>query len=222
MSHVGNGNEVISVTVASLDQLILMVHNHSQQCPLTPRLQPGLHRQEGKERLLDTETSTRLSETAELCLTYVCEGGHAFTWSPIHTQRDDDDGEKSEQGSSAPSGLRRTRERRTKGAKKDEACGTRSLRSARGKSGDDRSTAGFGQSLEMEQITSSASGGNEEHGKPHDKIIMSFLLCDSLSCDLSELLAEHLCDNNKQVTCSQEGSDASLLASAPEIRYRFA
>ncbi|XP_060737199.1 zinc finger protein 692 isoform X1 [Tachysurus vachellii] len=186
----GNGNEVISVTVASLDQLILMVHSHSQQCPLTPRMQPDLHRQEVKERLLDPETSTRLSETAQLCLTYVCEGGHAFTWSPIHTQRDDD-GEKSEQGSAAPSGLRRTRERRMKGAKQDEACGTRSRRSARGKSGDDRSTAGFGQSLETEQITSSASGGNEEH--------------------------EHLCNSNEQVTCSQEGSDASLLASAPEI-----
>ncbi|KAK3540406.1 hypothetical protein QTP70_030834 [Hemibagrus guttatus] len=184
----GDGNEVFSVTVPSLDQLIQLVHCHGQKCPLTPRLQPDPCRQEVKERPPeeDPETFTRLSETAQRCLRYVCEDGHVFTWCPIHTQRDD--GEKSERGSAAPSGLRRIRERQRKGTKQDEVRRTTSRRSVRGKSVDD----GFGQSDELERVASSASGGNEE--------------------------AEHFCDRDEQVAASQEGSDASLPASTTEIR----
>ncbi|XP_026783749.3 zinc finger protein 692 isoform X2 [Pangasianodon hypophthalmus] len=195
----GDGKEVISVTVASLDQLILLVHSHGQQCPLTPNLQSEPHRQEVKERALeeDPETSTRSSEAAEaeLCLTYVCEGGHTFTWRPIHTQRDDN-GEKSEQGSAAPSGQRKIRERRRKGVKREEeVCRMRSRRSTRGRSVSDGNTAGFRRSDETEQVTPSSSGENEE--------------------------AEYLCHSDavqhEQDAGSQEGSDAALLILPPKF-----
>lgn len=162
---------MISVTVSSLDQLILLVHSHGQQCPSTPRLQPDLCRQEVKERPLaeDPETFTRLSETTELHLRYVCEGRHTFTWCPIHTQRDDD-GEMSERGSAAASGIR---ERQRKGTKQDKVFRTRS---ARKRSVDD----GFGQSNETERVASSASGENEEAGKPQDTRYLSCFIFLSL------------------------------------------
>ncbi|XP_058246303.1 zinc finger protein 692 isoform X3 [Hemibagrus wyckioides] len=189
----GDGNEVVSVTVSSLDQLILLVHSHGQQCPSTPRLQPDPCRQEVKERPLaeDPETFTRLSETAELHLRYVCEGGHAFTWCPIHTQRDDD-GEMSKRGSAAPSGIR---ERQRKGTKQDEVFRTRS---ARGRSVND----GFGQSDETERVTSPASGENEEAEQLCDRDVQ--VAASQEGSDASLLLA-----STTEISAETEADDSS-------------
>ncbi|KAF5887773.1 zinc finger protein, partial [Clarias magur] len=151
----GVRKEVISVTVASLDRLILLVHSHGQECPLTPSLRPDPHRQEVKERPLeeDPETSLRSSEAVEAkqCLSYVCEGGHTFTWRLMHTE-EDDDGDKSEERSAAPSGERKTRERWRKGEKREGARGMRSRRNTQGRSDSDERTDGFGQSDETERV----------------------------------------------------------------------
>ncbi|KAF4072630.1 hypothetical protein AMELA_G00265140 [Ameiurus melas] len=188
----GDGNEVISVTVASLDQLILLVHSHGQHCPLTPGLRCDPRRQEVKERPPeeDPETSTRSAE-AELRLTYVCDGGHVFTWRPIHTGGDDN-GEARERGSAAPSGQRKIGERRRKGVKREEVCRTRS---ARGKSVSDGDAAGFGQRDQTERIAPDTSGGNED----------------------AECLCQGDAVQHEQDAGSQEGSDAAFLASPPEL-----
>ncbi|KAI5095245.1 zinc finger protein 692 [Silurus meridionalis] len=150
----GDGKEGISVTVASLEQLILLVHSHGQQCPLTPSLQSDPHRQEVKERLLEEFPETSVwSREAETCLTYTCEGGHTFTWHPIHTG-EDNNGEKREQGSTAPSGQRKNKKRQRKGVKREEECRTRSRRRARGRLVSDRN--------EVDRVCLSASEGNEE------------------------------------------------------------
>ncbi|XP_060786914.1 zinc finger protein 692 isoform X2 [Neoarius graeffei] len=192
----GDGKEVISVSVASLDQLVLLVHSHGQQCPLTPSLHSDPHRQEVKEKRAleeDPETSLRSSEAneAEMCLKYVCEVGHMITWHPKHTEGDDN-GEKSEEGSAAPSGQRKIRERRRKGVKREEVCRTRRRR---GKSGCNGNIAGFGQSDETEQVAPSVSGENKE--------------------------AEYVCHSDavehKQDAGLQEGSDAAFLTLPSEF-----
>lgn len=161
----------MSVTVASLDQLILLAHDHGQRCPLTPSLQPDLHRQEVKQRLLEEDLGTSIrsskADEVELCLTYVCEGGHAFTWRPIHTEADDN-GEKSKEGSAAPSGQRKIREGQRKRVKREKVCTMRSRRSARGKPVSDLNPAGLGQRDETERVAPAASGENEEAGITQD------------------------------------------------------
>lgn len=160
MSHIDAGKEVFSVTVASLDQLILLVHSHGQQCPLTPTRQPDPHRQDVKERALEEDPETSMkSPEADLCFSYICEGGHSFSWRPGHSERDDN-GEPSEGGSAPPSAQRRTRERRRKVVKQEEVC----RRSARRKSVCDGNTGGFRHSHETEQAAPCASGENEEAG----------------------------------------------------------
>ncbi|TSY41747.1 E3 ubiquitin-protein ligase ZFP91 [Bagarius yarrelli] len=179
-----NRKNVISVTVASLDQLILLIHCHSQQCPLTPSLQPDPDRQEVKKIPLepDPETSTRSSEEAKL-LRFVCEGGHMLTWCPTRTETDDN-GEQSKQGSGAPLGLRRIGDRQRKGVKQEEVCRMRSRRRARGQGLTDGLTA-----------ESSSSVGNKE----------TECLCNSDAVQ------------REQDAGSQEGSDASLVPSPPDI-----
>lgn len=168
MSHVGEEKEGISVTVASLDQLIFMVHSHGQRCPLTLCLQSELHNQEVKNSTLeeDPETSMRSAE-AEMSLMYVCEGGHAFTWHTLHTGRGED-GDKSQHRSAAPTGLRKSREGRRKGVKLEEACRVRNRRKARRKPVSEGNMAGLRQSGETERVAPAVSGENEEAGNLRD------------------------------------------------------
>lgn len=170
MSRVGEEKEVISVTGASLDQLILMVHNHGQRCPLTPSLQSEPRGQEVKMSMLeeDPEIYTRSAE-AEMCLMYVCEGGHVFTWRTHHAERNDE--RNRQQGSAAPAGQRKTSERQRNGVKK-EVCKMRSRRKSREKPVSEGNTTGLG---ETEQVTPAASGENKEAGNESDLHISLFL-----------------------------------------------
>ncbi|KAM9475241.1 zinc finger protein 692 isoform 1-T1 [Clarias gariepinus] len=97
--------------------------------------------------------SPRSSEAvgAKQCLTYVCEGGHTFTWRLIHTE-EDDDGDKSEERSAAPSVGRKTRERRRKGEKQERVCRMTSRRNTKGRSDSDGRMDGVRQSDETERV----------------------------------------------------------------------
>lgn len=144
--------------MASLDQLILLVHSHGQQCPLTPRMQSDPCRQEVKAGLSEEDPDTLIRSSkapgAELCPTYVCEGGHVFAWRPMHTHSGD--GGMSEERRDAPSGQRKNRERQKTGVKREKTM--RSRRRARRKSVSDLNLVS----------RRSASGENDVAGNPHD------------------------------------------------------
>ncbi|XP_016421957.1 zinc finger protein 692-like [Sinocyclocheilus rhinocerous] len=92
----GNGKgqtSTLSTTKESLQELILLVHNHGQSCPLPPVLHSGTvtktterdqsaHAAETRE----AETESKDSSEVDVCLKYTCENGHLFLWSPMKVE----------------------------------------------------------------------------------------------------------------------------------------
>ncbi|KTF83537.1 hypothetical protein cypCar_00038338 [Cyprinus carpio] len=84
----------LSTTKESLQELILLVHNHGQTCPLPPVLHsgtvtktterdPSTHAAETRE----VETESKDSSEVDMCLKCTCENGHLFLWSPIKIEK---------------------------------------------------------------------------------------------------------------------------------------
>ncbi|XP_056319755.1 zinc finger protein 692 [Danio aesculapii] len=89
----GDGKgETVSTTKESLQELILMVHNHGQMCPLPPVLQcrpvpktkTSTRGQSGRR---EEETEPKKLAEASECFKYTCEDGHHFLWCPIDTEK---------------------------------------------------------------------------------------------------------------------------------------
>lgn len=74
----GKGGGTISTTKESLQELILMVHNHGQTCPFPPVLQC---------RRREAETEPKKLAEADECFKYTCEDGHNFLWRPIKMEK---------------------------------------------------------------------------------------------------------------------------------------
>ncbi|XP_062854787.1 zinc finger protein 692 [Trichomycterus rosablanca] len=70
----GNRKDSITVTLTSLRQLVMLVHDHAQQCPQTPNLQigAGWHQLTGGQEVSETEVNLKIT----------CDGGDTFTWCP--------------------------------------------------------------------------------------------------------------------------------------------
>ncbi|XP_073675353.1 zinc finger protein 692 isoform X2 [Garra rufa] len=85
----------LSTTKESLQELILLVHNHGQTCPLPPVLHFSTVTKttERDQSALAAETieaeKTECKDTSEVdvCLKYTCENGHHFLWSPIKIEK---------------------------------------------------------------------------------------------------------------------------------------
>ncbi len=80
----------LSTTKESLQELILMVHNHGQTCPLPPVLNSATVKKtterDPSSRTAGTreaETESKDSSEVDVCLKYTCENGHCFLWSPL-------------------------------------------------------------------------------------------------------------------------------------------
>ncbi|XP_016379814.1 zinc finger protein 692-like [Sinocyclocheilus rhinocerous] len=78
----------LSTTKESLQELILLVHNHGQTCPLPPVLHSGTvkkttERDQSSHVAGRRETESKDSSEVDVCLKYTCENGHHFLWSPL-------------------------------------------------------------------------------------------------------------------------------------------
>ncbi|XP_016326824.1 zinc finger protein 692-like isoform X3 [Sinocyclocheilus anshuiensis] len=78
----------LSTTKESLQELILLVHNHGQTCPLPPVLHSGTvkkttERDQSSHVAGTRETESKDSSEVDVCLKYTCENGHHFLWSPL-------------------------------------------------------------------------------------------------------------------------------------------
>lgn len=103
----------LSTTTESLQELILLVHNHGQKCTLPPVLQSSTKQPEQDKSAHETRTvkskdSSYLSEV-DTCLKYTCDGGHHFLWSPIEREKSAD-GNSVDVTPTSPKRLRRGRE----------------------------------------------------------------------------------------------------------------
>ncbi|XP_051509823.1 zinc finger protein 692 [Myxocyprinus asiaticus] len=90
----GEIKNTLPTTTESLQELILLIHNHGQKCPLLPVLQSrtitnragqdqSTHRTGRREKQVKTEPKdASQSSEMEICLKCTCEGGHHFLWSP--------------------------------------------------------------------------------------------------------------------------------------------
>ncbi|KAI7798152.1 zinc finger protein 692, partial [Triplophysa rosa] len=112
----------LSTTTESLQELILLVHNHGQKCPLPPALQfktvtkqpeqnKSVHETGRTVVQSESEDSGYLSEV-DMCLKYTCDGGHHFSWSPIEREKskNESDGNSGDVTPASPKRLRRGRE----------------------------------------------------------------------------------------------------------------
>nr|XP_055024788.1 zinc finger protein 692 [Misgurnus anguillicaudatus] len=73
-------------TVESLQELILLVHNHGQKCPLPPVLQPSSGH-ETERRVVESESkNSNHSSEVDICLKYTCDNSHHFLWFPAEKQ----------------------------------------------------------------------------------------------------------------------------------------
>ncbi|XP_059359810.1 zinc finger protein 692 [Carassius carassius] len=80
----------LSTTKESLQELILLVHNHGQMCPLAPVLHSDAVKKTTEQDQSSHAAGTRAAETeskdsseVDVCLKYTCENGHHFLWSPL-------------------------------------------------------------------------------------------------------------------------------------------
>lgn len=80
----------LSTTKESLQELILMVHNHGQTCPLPPVLHSATVKKTTERDQSSHAAGTREAETeskdsseVDVCLKFTCENGHRFLWSPL-------------------------------------------------------------------------------------------------------------------------------------------
>lgn len=73
-------------TVESLQELILLVHNHGQKCPLPPILHPSSGH-ETERRAVESESKNSYhSSEADIRLKYTCDNDHHLLWSPAGRQ----------------------------------------------------------------------------------------------------------------------------------------
>ncbi|XDV49215.1 hypothetical protein PO909_018502 [Leuciscus waleckii] len=108
----GEITSTLSTTKESLQELILLVHNHGRMC-LSP---PVLHsRPVTKPTVQDQSahaTGRREAETdskdceMDVCLKYTCEDGHHFLWSPIKMEKAMTSKNKGEITSASPKRLK--------------------------------------------------------------------------------------------------------------------
>lgn len=76
-------------TVESLQELILLVHNHGQKCPLPPVLQPSTFTKSGHEterRSVESESKNSNHSSEVYVHKYTCDNGHHFLWFPAERQ----------------------------------------------------------------------------------------------------------------------------------------
>lgn len=107
----------LSTTTESLEELILLVHNHGQKCPLPPVLQTGTKQPEPDKSARETRRTVVQSESKnsgclsemDMYLEYSCDGGHHFSWSPIEREKPAD-GHSGDVTPASPKRLRRGRE----------------------------------------------------------------------------------------------------------------
>ncbi|KAA0714159.1 Zinc finger protein 692 [Triplophysa tibetana] len=87
----------LSTTTESLQELILLAHNHGQKCPLPPVLQSKTitKQPEHNKSVHETGRTVVQSESedygylseVDMCLKYTCDDGHHFSWSPIEREK---------------------------------------------------------------------------------------------------------------------------------------
>ncbi|KAL1270040.1 hypothetical protein QQF64_032329 [Cirrhinus molitorella] len=82
----GGKTSTLSTTKESLQELILLVHNHGQTCPLPPVLHSRLKTVRDKSA---HAAGTREAEktVVDVGLKYTCENGHNFLWSPVKIEK---------------------------------------------------------------------------------------------------------------------------------------
>ncbi|XP_067249737.1 zinc finger protein 692 isoform X1 [Chanodichthys erythropterus] len=85
----GEITNTLSTTKESLQELILLVHNHGQTCLFPPVLlsrtftKPTEQSQSAQATgRREAETDFKESSEEDVCLKYTCEDGHHFLWSP--------------------------------------------------------------------------------------------------------------------------------------------
>lgn len=85
----GEITNALSTTKESLQELILLVHNHGQTCLFPPVLlsrtvtKPTERDQSAQATgRREAETDFKDSSEVDVCLKYTCEDGHHFLWSP--------------------------------------------------------------------------------------------------------------------------------------------
>ncbi|KAI2661760.1 Zinc finger protein 692 [Labeo rohita] len=67
----------------SLQELILLVHNHGQTCPLPPVLHSRpVTKTTEQDQSAHAETESNDLSVVDMCLKYTCENGHHFSWTP--------------------------------------------------------------------------------------------------------------------------------------------
>ncbi|XP_050973180.1 zinc finger protein 692 [Labeo rohita] len=73
----------LSTTKESLQELILLVHNHGQTCPLPPVLHSRpVTKTTEQDQSAHAETESNDLSVVDMCLKYTCENGHHFSWTP--------------------------------------------------------------------------------------------------------------------------------------------
>lgn len=109
----------LSTTTESLQELILLVHNHGQKCPLPLVLQSKTitKQQEQNKSVHETGRTVLQSESedygylsgVDMCLKYTCDGGHHFSWSPIEREKSKN-GRDGNSGDVSPASPKRPRQ----------------------------------------------------------------------------------------------------------------
>ncbi|XP_067270080.1 zinc finger protein 692 [Pseudorasbora parva] len=123
----GEITSTLSTTKESLQELILLVHNHGQMCPFPPVLhsrtvteptEPDQSAHAAGRR--ESETDSNDSSEVDVCLKYICEDRHHFSWSPVKMEKVMTFKNESEMTASSPKRLKQRGRRRLKEEGKTE------------------------------------------------------------------------------------------------------